>query len=435
MNYYVQNKLKEAKRNYDLFVQNKDYNYLKELAKIFSIELDESRLSDYSITKYLFEANRNFLPTLSIYDKKEKTSFTSEFTSDADLANIFGDEIHYASVISNSKLGTISRNFYIGDATPIAEKLEIINGNNNIIFEKRNLEEIFDRTDYDFEARVSYNEFRKSNDDELVNDLIFKNIYFSKKVEDGLCFFSRKNGSEFMARHKHFTCPDNYICYENGNVIYRIKIFQYKDMEHECDGVFIDRLNELQEDERRLNEVLSCEFYIKSHSMLLDSKCLSALLYKDYDREHKVIEQFEIYKTNDKFIIKYITKYWNPVTYWEENITEHEYPIRSNGPIMSDEIRYLVTRLQTMYNSITNYTFYNELLKYADMIENKDNLLEETKDLLSPKRLINTPFEQILEEIGNNKDKYFDLAQKEFEEMAYGEVKKPIIKALKPSNN
>ncbi len=426
MDYYV----REARKNYELFMQEKNNNYLKELAKIFSIELDETRLSDYSIINYCFKASGSSLPTISIYDNKEKTTFTSELTSVADLINIFGGG-YYTSVNSSSKLGTITKNFYIGETQPIAEKLEINYGDYSLVFEREKLDEIYTNTPYDNKFCVTY--YGKDKND----DKLFDKCYLSRVTADYCSYYERKNGQEILARKNNYDCPNHYIHYYNGNVIYVIQSQYNRSISKcECSGVFIEDTCDLCKNRSHFESVFPSGWYTEKLNYLYNPEIKSCLIFQPWTGNEEDKRYFEIYKINDKLIIKCITKSWDAIEYWKDNTKEHELPIISKGRITAEEIRYLVNYLQPMYNDIiTDGLFYNELLKYADMLDNRETLILEETDPLSPKRLINTSFEEILEEIGNNKDKYFDLAQKEFEEMAYGEVKKPIIKALKPSNN
>lgn len=104
---------------------------LTDVAKFFNIPIDESRLTDYQITKINFKE-----PSIEILDMQTDTTFTATYTSDADLLDYGDREVIFNSLISTNPQRKLETLFYIGDEIPIITKVTFSDNDYDLVFEK-----------------------------------------------------------------------------------------------------------------------------------------------------------------------------------------------------------------------------------------------------------------------------------------------------------
>ena len=431
MAYYTKAKKEEVKNlwyKYDF--GRGDTKIIIELAKIFKVDVDESRLDDYRITNLEYSNSGIFTPSITIYDLKNKIQVTSKITSVPSIGNVYpaNDDEYFEKRISSNK-GFLTKAYYTweDEDKPIVEQLEFNLDENSIVFVREDWKQIYRNPDYDRELIICY--YGKDKHAEL---------FFNKYLDyEDSCYhyFEQKACQEVRAFKNNYDCPDNYIYCDDNNLIYAIKS-QYNTIGCTANGIFIEKNKKISENGNYLRKVFPITIGYENFPNVKLPEVESFMVYLPHDKEKKEQTHFEIYKTNEMIAINCKYLLWDDNKGWIVNQEENlKLPIMNIGPITGDEIRRITNNLpQIKDDDNIRKMLCNDLLTYADMLDDRDKSLTKY-DMLSSKKLINTPFEQILEEVGNNKDKYFDIADKQFREMAYSEIKKPVVKVLKHNNN
>jgi len=426
MAYYTRTLENIVKGKYELYDFGRgDTKLIIDLAKIFKVQLDESRLEDYTITNLEYWNSKISTPSITIYDLKNKIQITSKITSVPSIGNVFpGNDDEYFEIRISSKKGILTKAYYTwkDEDKPIVEQLEFNLGENSIVFKREDYKQIYPNPDYNRELIIFY--YEKDRHGEL-----FFNKYLD--YEDGCYhYFEQKACQHVKAFRNKYDCPDNYIYCDDSNLIYAIQS-NFNSINCTANGIFIEKSKKICNDERYLRKVFPINIGYNNFSNIKLPNVESFMVYLPHDKEKKEHTRFEICKTNEKIIIncKYLlwdnNKGW--ITAQEENI---ELPIMNIGPITGEEVRSVTNVLQTKCDGNIRKILCDDFLTYADMLDDRSKSLTEY-DMLSSKKLFNTSFEDILEEVGNHKEKYFALAESQFKEMAYAEKEKVPTRILK----
>ncbi len=398
---------------------------LSDVAKFFSIPIDEERMDDYVITNINY-----FTPSIEITDRKTDTSYTATYTGDADLLN-FSGEMNFKKVVSISPLRKEEALYYISDEIPIITKMTFTEGEYDLVFEREmaNSVGIFSTDGVKMSIRYVQN---LVCDGRNVKQPLFNRIYkngYKNKVYDGSFEQTYTYGPQYYIRRDN--TQDKYAYIRNNTVIYGINELNKKGY---CDylyGVCFESTDIPTSNYFPLN------MHARSYPMLNDANIKSALMFR-FRTEDGVHHSLQVYKGKNLINVMYHSKkYHYEGTYDEEILANEEYvlPTLFDGTISSEEIQSVLSSMQVKIdNNIALTIISNELNTFGTKIDIRKGIVQEELDPLSPKLFIDKSFDEISALVSANKDDYFKLIKEQFETAidANKALEKGHSKVLKP---
>lgn len=399
-----------------------------DVAKFFSIPIDEARMDDYVITNINCST-----PSIEIIDRKNATSYTATYTGDADLLN-FSGEMKFNKVVSISPLRKEEVLYYIGDEIPIITKMTFTDGEYDLVFEREiaNSVGIFSKDGIKMAIIYAQNIVY---DGRKVKQPLFNRIYknsYKNKVYDGTFEQTYTYGPHHFI--KWDDTQDKYAYIRNNTVIYGINELKKKGYCDYLRGVCFESTNIPTSDYFPLN------MYARNYPMLNEANIKSAMMF-NFRTEDGIHHSLQVYKCKDTINVMYHSKkYHYEGICDEETIANEEYglPNLFDGTISSEEIQNVLSSIQARIdNNIVFSIISNELNTFGAKIDIRKGIVQEELDPLSPQKFINKSFDEICALVSANKDDYFRLIREQFETAinANGTLEKGQSKVLKPRQN
>lgn len=376
---------------------------IADVADFFNIQLDESRLEDYSVKEIDYS-----IPYIQIIDEKTNNSYYAGYTRCADLLNYSGPT-QFINVITKGPIRNEETLYRIGDKSPIITRMTFVNGDNELVFEKEMPNSVSLFIHEGITMRVRY-----------LQNMIYNGKQVKQRLLNKICNISNEDFFEQMYTYgisnyiKYNDTQDKYTHIKDKNIIYGIEK-QEEPTIYLCGGICFE--NKGREIENYLPTRIKLEHYPK----LGDKNVISAMVFSART-DDRVSHSLQIYKEKDITNIMYSAKkcYYEK-GFHEELVCDKEYSLTNlnDGTITSKEIENILTSLQPILESNVFETISNELNMFAKKINIRNGLIQEELDLLSPKLLINKSFDEIFALVSSNKDEYFKLISEQFEALAH----------------
>lgn len=416
---------------------------LTDVAKFFNITIDESRLTDYQITKIDFKE-----PSIEILDTQTDTTFTATYTSDADLLNYSGAK-EFNSVISTSPIRKEESLYYIENETPIITKMTFSDGEYELVFEREIRNYIGFGLDAESKFVVRYVKNVYKNDRQGKQQLlskIFMNIYNNETFEQTYTY-STQHLIDYDDNQ------DKYCYTQNGNIIYGVNDCDIKGLLHYLHGICFESIQNVSKylpynmEAKDFPELTNNEMYqsgIVFRGGTDNGIHHTLTIFKTKNQEANIIESS---KVNYDIYLKYEAIEWEK--FKKENgepdckkvIVAHKearYPRIDDGNITSLEIQNITEVLDTEFEDNTFIQIViNELKTFANKIDIQKGIVQEVLDPLSPELFIDKSFDEICALVSANKDDYFRLSKEQFETATNinENLEKGHSKVLKPNNS
>lgn len=427
--------LKRAiKRTYKRYIGERtdEKATLTDVAKFFNIPIDESRLTDYQIIKIDFKE-----PSIEILDTQTDTTFTANYTSNADLLNCSGGKVRFISLISTNPQRKLESLSYIGDETQIITKITFSENEYDLIFEKEMPHSIsfFSNSGEKFVVRYLKN---MNYENQNVQQFLLTKIFSSRYSENSYVnfddsfeqFFTYGLGQHYVERRDD---QDKYAYIRNNNLIYGVNKLEKKDTCHYMYGICFESTKMNTKDYFPYN--LRAEDY----SILNDDKTNSAIIFKGGtgDAHH---HSLEIYKTDETTHLKYYVKrnYYDECAHTETLVDQQfDLPILNVGNISSEELHSIIATLQEQFKEDDFIRLVSDELKTFGMkMDIRKGFVQEELNPLSPKLLLDKTFDEIQDLVIANKNDYFSLISEQFDSAVnIGSLaEKEQVKVLKSKN-
>lgn len=421
---FQENYLKKTiKKAYKQYVNKKtdEQSTLADVAKLFNIPIDESRLSDYEIRTINFNEELS----MDLLDKKTNTEFKSKYTYSYKL-----NGLRYINVTATNSSKRSENIYYIGDNDPIIKKITFIDGKYKLTFEK---ERPNDAGVYYVNANTKFTiKYSIDNDDKDEKEicLLSKTI---QKHDDGefVYDFERTKTNQHIAIKKNLDFQNKHAFIESDNVMYGIDFFQ-SDLHNRVQGALFEstKISHIRE-----HFPSSMDLYIPS-SKFEDKNTMSAIILMGYVGEGNYSE-LEIYKTIEGIVGSYCVKTFSTDGQLNRSESKNDFqlPNLDKKMISSKEINYLLKYLRSRFGDDFIELISNDLLEFAKKIDIRKNILEEELDLLSPRLFFDKPIEEVENMVESEKERYFKLAADQYFTISHQKQKNDQVKILKPNNS
>ena len=398
---------------------------LKDVANYFNIPIDESRLEDYSINRIDFN-----VPSIELADKQTNTTYNSAYTYNADLLNYSDGQVRFNSLLSVTPTHKIESLYYIGDESPIIEKMTFNDGEFDLVFEREftNSVDLFINNGIQFAVRyLQQLNHNGRNVQQHLLTRIYKDSYRDGKHTDSFEQFYTYGINHYV---KYKDTQDKYAYIKNNGVIYGINEFEQKDNHYILRGICFENTNV------NLSDYFPLNMHPDNYSSLSDKKNTSAMIFNGFvgDCRHSI----EIYKSDIAAHIKYYVEKRCFDTSNRDIIVNQELdlPLLNTGDISNEEVQIIINALNSQYSDDEFINLISsELSTFGKKIDVRKGIVEEENDMLSPKLFINQSFNEIAKLIDENKDEIFKLASEQFNAITSPTSEKGQTKVLKPKNN
>lgn len=419
--------LKRAiKRTYKRYIgERTDGNAtLIDVLKFFNISIDESRIEDYKISKIDYNT-----PSIEVFDTKDSTLFAAKYTSNADLLNYSGGEVRFIKLSSVNAKRRIDSLFYIGNETPIIEKMTFTNGNYDLVFEREmpNSVGVFSSDGIKFVVRYLQNlEYDGRNVQQQLLAKIFTNKYNDEEPSSTFEQEYTYSSNNYVIKKDS---QDKYAYMSNGNVIYGINEFEQEDICYYLNGICFENSN--------VDVSRYLPFRIKSDDPIFSLIMQRSIIIFKGGTDDAIHHNFTISKIGDlennedkqgyNIYLNYEAIKWEHFND-ENGMPQHKkvvvasktsrYSKIENGNVTSSEIKNIIDDLDTEFKDNTFIQLViNELQTFANKMDIQKGISQEKLDPLSPKLFINKSFDEICALVSPNQDDYFKLVAEQFDNL------------------
>jgi len=405
---------------------------LTEVAKFFNIPIDETRLEDYVIRNIDFKEL-----SIEIYDSKTITSYTANYTCNADLLNTYGGGIRFNRLKLDNPLAKVDSIYYIGGNTPLKSQMTFTCGEYELVFETENPHgEFFSNNDVKSTVRYSKSvdyEDRKVQATLLTR--VFKRHFKEETISNIFEHLFTYDLGHYIQRDD---MQDKYTYSFADNVIYGVQEHDERQSKKHIRGICFQSTNV------KTSNYLPYNIRESDYPMLKDNNLSSAIIFKGSTgstEDHRDRENLEIYKNNNGIHIKYhVNRHFRELGVDHKPILEQviSLPLQAIGKLTLEELQSIAELLKLRFASDEFIALIlQELQVFDEKIRINEGLVQEVFDVLSPKLLIDKSFAEIYEEVTPNLDTYFNLAEKQFRNAT--NIDKPEekgqVKVLKSNNN
>ena len=377
---------------------------LKDVADFFNIPIDEKRIENYSINKIDYN-----VPSIELIDNLTNTTYTANYTYNAELLNYCGGKVRFNSLTELSPMHKIESLYYIGDKYPIIEKMTFNNGEYSLVVEEEfpNNVGVFIQSAKKCAVRyLKQLNYKGRNVQQQLLTKIYKDKY--EFGYNGEKTFEQLYTYGSNAYVKYNDMQNKYTYQELRNVIYGVNEFQKRDCKYSLRGVCFENTNTNEDIDNYFPYIMKSDNY----PTLSDKNTISAMLFTGSTGEFH--HSIEIYKNDHTIHIKYDVVNYNT----HDVIVNQELDLvnLNVGNISNEEIQTILTTLQEQYSSDDFINLISdELTIFGKKIDIRKGVLTEETDMLSPKLFTNKSFDYISKLINANKEDYFELISKQFE--------------------
>lgn len=358
------------------------------------------------------------MPSIGIYDKKEETQYFGKYTEDAELLNYGGCGLNFIRVIKIDNDSTLE-SLYYADKRLLAQKMTIPVDDYEMSFflENPNSIRIF----------ITENPLFKI---ELTKHIAYENKDVNQKLITKISQNRLKNGINGTLEQKYTygnynvierkNNQDNYLYNIYDNLIYGINNCNRDKICDSISGVLIEKLDE------NIDHYLPYKIQEAKLPMLENLDNLSVIVFTGFTN---VSNRIQICKTKDRIYVNYEIR---EIRSDKKDNDMFSIPNLEDGYITSKEISKLVKELNERYNNNFTNVISEELLAFADKLDEKHGKKEQKKEVLSPLELMNKDFDDIKKMILEDKQGYFEALYDEFKTLTKNFDKGS---AYKPKNN
>ena len=431
-----QNELEILKTKFQDLIENNlnDTSLFVDVVKLFKIPIDESRVEDYRIIKMELREL-----SIQVLDVKTSTIFTSNYSKDSEVLGMiaYEERIKFINVFSINSLCERETVYYIGEETPILEKM-IFHNNGYGLFFKKTLPGVINNFYKQDGIQFLVKYFK--DDDKNKYDLLtstYKTSYTYKNINS----FERLVINDCPLTYDK-NRPDCFFFDIKGNIISGNKL---RSNDYFIDGACFEKIDDNSLLEALMNNPME---KIKDYSLIDIHSLSSAILYAGYSFFDKTryFYDLQIGKADNDISIKYSVKdkshYPEPITILED---DYIIPGLNKGKITIEEVDAIIIELKNKFSEDCFIQFViSELIIFKEKLAIKNGLSQEIISLLSPKLLMNETFDTIFELVNLNKENYFSLASFQFNQLTntFGTIDKELNTptsdpriALKRKNN
>ena len=413
---YLKRKIERVYKQYTGEITDRK-STLVDVAKLFKITIDKSRIADYEIRAINFDNDLS----LELVDKKNNTKFKARYAHSISL-----NKLNYIYVTITNESKEFENIYCIGVNEPIVKSITFIDGEYKLTFEK-------EKTDYaeDFNA----NEYTKfaikysvDYDKKGKGTCLLSKKFFKHNDGESVSKFEQTQTNQLIAMKENLSSQNKYAFTESDNVMYGIDFFQ-SDLHNGVKGVLFESTKH-----SNIKECLSpiMDNYEPS-SKFLDENTISAINLMGYVG-HGNYSKLEVYKTTEGIVGSYYIKTTNEQRKTSESKNDFQLPSLDEGMITSKEIVYLLENLRSRFGNDFIELISSNLLEFAKKIDIRKGLIEEELEPLSPKLLFDNSIEEIENMVESDKEGYFKLASEQYLAISHQKQEKAQSKVLMPNS-
>ena len=395
-----ENYLKESiKRFYKQYTEERSEQKptLADIAKLFNIPIDESRLADYEIKKINFNDHLS----IELIDKKTGTEYKAEYIYNYDL-NI----LRYVVVSTTSPIKTSEIVYYIGGTEPIIAKISFINGEYKLTFEK---ERPNDAGDYCLNINSKFTIRYSANKNGQEIPLFSKTF---QRHDDGTYVydFEKTQTNQFLASNENLDSQNNHAFIERDNVMFGVDLFQSA-LQCDVQGALFEstKISHIKD-----HFPTSMNLYEPS-DLFKDKDTMSAIILMGCTGHNNYFE-LVVYKTTKGIIGSYRIKTSSNGGHEKiaESKSDFQLPNLDAGMITSREIGYLLENLQARFCNDFIELISGILLEFAKKIDIRKGMIQEELEPLSPRLFFDKSIEEVESMLEKDRDGYFRLAAEQY---------------------
>lgn len=394
---------------------------ISEIAKLFKIKIDVTREQDYKIVSL----NPSEL-TIEIIDTKTNITYKSEFIGHCEPLSFHGPTqfINVTTEYENAKRNTY---YYIGtDIIPI-DNLEIYKDDNILYFGKEMPNRISFSNDRDI-FRIKLLKNVVVGDKKYI-DTIYKRSLSQKYICDESREIMEQVGVGEFTNHVHKNeLIDKYSYVNNDNLIYGVSDNNIGDTQSLA-GICLEQNIK---NKQVLDKYLPIHLIYTNMMEFLKENVLSLIFFSGRCiKNHS--DKISILKTDEEFKITLDIKIYtaNPFGNDITKKIEKSIPILNSGVINSNEVEYLIIKLQELFKGVLFIELIcQELNEFNTKLKIKNKIQQDTIDDLNPRLFANLPFSKVVSELVNNSDYYVDTALKQKDNLL-GKKTDAVEKVLK----
>lgn len=392
---------------------------LKELAECFNIPVDESRLDDYSIVDF------NYV-SLQVFDKKNNVVYSACINRCPNWYNSNNNGIPFNHVIITNSEFKEEYLYSVGCDTPFISRMTFLNGDYSLVF-KREKDNTGTSMTVQYLKSVDFDGRRVEQ--ELLTKIYGKHLDSEEQFDyDFEQEFTYAPGVHRYVEYKDTS--DKYLYnIRNKNIIYGIN-------EYERGNCFYLYGLCAENDDIDFSRFLPLNMKLDEFPSLKEKPKIACVFKCGIDGIH---HKLEIFERNGQIILRHYSNRFNEKCEGNLEIVDNqEFVLKQFYPdLLSGEMLFINDAFGDVYKKIdSNFAevISNELLSFASLFKLREMPLAKYlyKEPISPRLLIDKPFEEIAEDVIANSGVYFEKAEEIFRSLANIPQEEPIVKELKP---
>lgn len=393
---------------------------LKTLAECFNIPVDESRIDDYNIADFNYTS-------LQIFDNKNNIVYSACFNDTPKWYNSNNNGIPFNHTIIVYPEFREEKIYSIGCREPFISRMSFLKDDYELVF-KREIDGSNTTMTIQYLKSVDYEGQRVQQ--ELLTKIYGRYLDF----EDNLDYDLEQEFTYAPGVHRYVEYKDSSDKYfynvRNKNIVYGINEYERDNCSYlyglcaESGDIDFSRFLPLN---MRLDEFPS----------LKEDPKIACVFKCGIDGIH---HKLEIFEHNGKIILRHYSNRFNEKGEgYFEIVDNQEFVLKQFYPdhLLSSEILFINDAFENIYKKIdSNFAevISSELSSFASLFKLREMPLVKYfyKEPISPRLLIDKPFEEIAENVIANSDVYFEKAEEIFRKLANIPEEEPVVKQLTP---
>ena len=397
---------------------------IDQIAALFNIPIDKSRIEDYVITK----VDEN-IPSIEMIDSKNNISYASCYTSEAKMLNFHGSfQFNHLTITSPER--KIESLFYIGKSNPIISRMTVKNGSYKLVFEKERTHGI----GFGNKGDKMVVRYCKTIQEEGTRKTyrLWNKIYIRKQFKGRMVEEFEQEYTDPPKYIKYDDSQDKYTYIEPSGVIYGINRLKQKEVCSSFCGICVENGMNLEARSFPIRFDLKYfphNLYLKDYPILTESCCSSFMLFQGRTSD-QVYHTLQVYKKDRSILVAYQAEKIKEV----EKKIEYALSTMTDGTISNREIQNIIHSFPTKIGeSLFVLLVEKELNQFGTKLDIQKGLAKEVIDPLSPKVLMDQSFDEIGSRLSSQKEEYFRLGQVQFDQYIHKEndLEKSKTKILK----
>lgn len=435
--------VREIKRTYKEYIEkrNDEITSFVKLLSLFDIPLDEARLADYRIESISFEK-----PTIVVIDEGTNNIYNAEYRYHEDTTNLLNYTKNYIRVTINNtffKIISFYRLPFVGhEERHIQTSIILINDEFELCFTKEGIIETGYTKDHLLPGFIiKYAKNLENELEELKHQILLTKVYKEyDKTFNGRAYNMIYNYSGNMIEIDGDEQVTHDI-FSPCDILYFINKMRIKDengqVKNSLVGFCFDNLMDYSFKNIPFTSCLD-ELNVRDKQELFDTNTKAAVYLKGGVPRERWCE-FKIFKKNHQIEVSYCVKVKKQDS--EKSSTDNCWNIFDYGvlfdnkqtvcadflklPVLTANEGFSIEEIDNIIETLNSRYEEDEFIRLVTIqllaFRHKiciNSGLENENDLLAPKKFAQMSIPDIVKDVIENKETYFALAEKQFQESA-----------------